>query len=339
MADKVWVLESPTIKPDRGGGTASGQTETSESGSTPAVASTLSLLIWGAGQFYLRKFKSGLLFLLLMVNFYWISVLAILNRHFLLPFLEPFHIRRSGTLTGIEVFITTGLVIWIFNVLHAYYRAQNIQGTPFNGIDHPVLAILGAFLIPGWGQLLNGQPKKAAIFLLFSAAGLAAAAVPVLVLFSWPMLVSVDDRIAAEWLLVAAGVVLPVVLLMWLIGIYDTVKVGLDPVKKEPFRKRFEYGVNRIRIKGLSRGVLPHLKIFLLWVLILAFTLVLCYFYFPLRSYSPVLRSLEIGTKNRGMVLTPSLIGHLRESISRTPTLRFKDRLPESPPPSPPVNQ
>lgn len=50
-------------------------------------------------------------------------------------------------------------------------------------------------------------------------------------------------------------------------GIHDALKVGLDPLKKEPLRKRFKYAINRVRVKGPDRGVVPQLKVTLMWVL------------------------------------------------------------------------
>ncbi|MBI3596257.1 MAG: hypothetical protein HY203_03780 [Nitrospirae bacterium] len=313
--------------------------QTPLNGKSPAVAATLSLLIWGGGQFYTRKLKWGFLFILLMANYSLIPALGIVYWNFLTPILETFHITRSDGLMGIEALWLTGLIFWIFNVLHAYYSAEKNRAKPFDGINHPMLVTLCSFLIPGWGQLLNGQPKKAGFFLIFAAAGFAAMTVPVPIFFIWPMLVTIDDRIAVEWMIVAAAVISPLVLLMWLIGLYDAVRVGLDPVKKERLRSRFEYAINRIRIKGLARGVLPQMKVFLMLALFLAFTLVLGVFYFPLENYVPLLQSLEKATAERGMVLTPYLIDHLREAIAPEESFHSEDRSPRSPRTSPAVNR
>jgi hypothetical protein len=69
----------------------------------------------------------------------------------------------------------------------------------------------------------------------------------------------------------------PFLLLAWIMGIYDALKVGLDPLKKDPLRKRFKYAINRIRVKGLARGVVPQLKVTLMWVLLLVLSLLISY--------------------------------------------------------------
>jgi TM2 domain-containing membrane protein YozV len=339
MPEKVWVLESPTIKSDKKDGTATKVTEPTEAGKNPAIAATLSLFIWGTGQFYNRKWKWGLLFILMMVNFYGISALVIVYWNILAPYLETFHITPSNALMGTEAFWLMGLIFWVSNVLHAYYGAEKNRTKPFEGINHPFLVSLCSFLIPGWGQLLNGQPKKAFFFLIIAAAGFAAVTAPVSIFFIWPLLAAIDDRIAAEWMVVAAVVIFPLVLLMWLVGLYDAVKVGLDPVKKEPLRNRFEYAINRIRIKGLARGVLPQMKVFLMLASFLVLTLALGYFYFPLNNYAPLLRSLEKATEDRGMVLTPYLIDHLLDTMAPDGTFNSEARSPRSPHTLPPVNR
>jgi len=339
MPEKVWVLENPTIKSEKKDGTVAKVTEPTESGKNPALAATLSLLIWGMGQFYNRKWKWGLLFILLMANFYGTPALVIGYWPIIAPYLETLHITRSNALMGTEAFWMIGLIFWIFNVLHAYYGAEKNRMQPFEGINHPVLVTLCSFLIPGWGQLLNGQPKKAFFFLVFAAGGCAAVTAPVSIFFIWPMLATIDDRIAVEWMVVAAAGIFPLVFLMWMIGLYDAVKVGLDPVKKESLRNRFGYAINRIRIKGLARGVLPQMKVFLMLALFLALTLALGYFYFPLNNYAPLLRSLEIATEDRGMVLTPYLIDHLLYTMAPDGSFHSEARSPRPPHTPPTVNR
>ncbi|HUK56780.1 MAG TPA: hypothetical protein VLY20_09005 [Nitrospiria bacterium] len=337
MPKQVWVLEDPIKKNLSRDGTSKDAPDPSLKGKSPAVAATLSLLIWGVGQFYVLEIKSGFLFVLLMANFYSIPALLIIYWNFLAPFLETFHIAGSVAFMVIAAFGLSGLIFWIFNILHAYYAADKNRTKPFEGIGHPLPVMFCSLLVPGWGQLLNGQPKKAFFFLIFAVLGFTAVTVPLSISFIWPMLVTVEDRIAVEWMIVAAVVVAPFVPLIWMIGLYDAVKVVLDPVKKEPLRSRFGYAVNRIRLKGLARGILPPIKVFLMLVLFLAFTLILVYFYFPLKNYAPILRSLEKASAERRMILTPYLLDHLRRAVSPEASFRSADPLPGSPRTPPPA--
>jgi TM2 domain-containing membrane protein YozV len=315
MTGQVWVIESEAEKRRRRAARAEAQRPI-EPDRNPALAATLSLLIWGMGQFYTRRAQSGFLFLLLMVNFLVILGLAFFYWNFFAAFLDRVQIGRTNACVVIGTLCVASLLIWVFNILHAYYSADNKRAEPFGGIEHPLLSTLCSALIPGWGQILNGQPKKALIYLIFSAVGLAAGTVTILAAGLWPRLNSVDDRIAVEWMVVGAAVVAPALVIIWLIAIYDAAKVGWDPVKKEPLRKRFEYAINRIRIKGLARGLVPQIKVFLMLTLFLILSAVLSYYYFPVRDYAPVLQSLEKTSADRRMVLTPYLIDHLLQVIA-----------------------
>ena len=325
MPEQVWVIQDSTKNPAPRTQPDAEAPRPLRTQKSPAVAATLSLLIWGAGQFYNRQSKLGLLFILLMANLYTILGLAFVYWNFLAPLLERFHIARSEALMGIGIIYLTGLIVWILNILHAYYKADRNRTGPFEGVHHPLLVTFCSTLFPGWGQLLNGQPKKAFIFLISAAAGFTAVTALLLSRLLWPTLETIDDRIAIEWMIVAAVVSSPLVLVMWLIGIYDAVKVGLDPVKKEPLHKRFEYAINRIRIKGLARGLLPQLKVFLMLVLLLTLTLVIGRYYFPVKSYAPLLQSLEEASVERRMVLIPYLLDHLRRTISPEEPSRSAD--------------
>jgi len=327
MMGQVYVIESEAEKRRRKAALTEAQ-HPAEPDRNPATAATLSLLIWGMGQFYTGKSRSSLLYFLFMINFGIIVGLQFFYWSFFATFLEKAHIDRSNVSFVIGAICVTGLLIWVVNIIHAYYCASINRSTPYEGTGHPFLATFCSVLIPGWGQLVNGQPKKAMVFLIFAAIGLAAGTATILAALLWPRFISVDDRVAVEWLFVAAVFVAPPFLLIWLVGIYDAAKVGWDPVKKEPMRKRFEYAINRIRIKGLARGFLPHAKMFLMLTLLLILSGVVGYYYFPVKNYAPVLETLEIKSKEDGMVLIPYLIGHLRLDIENG----FRDPSVQSPP-------
>lgn len=327
MPEQVWILKDPTKRVSPRDGPAAEEPQPTLKGKKPAVAATLSLLIWGTGQFYVRQMKSGILFLLLMANLCSVIGLVFFYWNFFTAFLDRVHIGRSNASAVVGTICVTALLIWIFNILHAYYNADNKRVVTYEQAGHPLLAPFCSALVPGWGQLLNGQPKKAFIFLIFAGAGLAAGTVLILTMMVWPRLNNVDDRIAVEWLIVAAVVISPPVLFMWLMSIFDAAKVGRDPVKKEPLRKRFEYAVNRIRIKGLARGILPQFKVFFMLMLFLILSAVVFHSYFPIKNYAPILQSLEKTSEDRRMVLTPYLIDHLLHAIANEDRSRSADPL------------
>ena len=118
-----------------------------------------------------------------------------------------------------------------------------------------------------------------------------------------------------EKILIAAVLAVPLLLLTWLIGIYDAGRVSLDPNKKERLWNRMKYAVNRLRMKG-ARGVMPRLEVFLMLILFLTFLSVYSYSYFPKRFYADRLELLQTAFSEKGMVLIPDLIGRTLDRIS-----------------------
>jgi hypothetical protein len=96
--------------------------------------------------------------------------------------------------------------------------------------------------------------------------------------------------------------------LVWLLNIYDALKVSLDPLKKEPLRKRVKYAINRLRIKGWARGVLPQAKLTFMLGLLLALCLTVSYYYLPRKNYVVLLQGLQTRLYQQKMILLPYLI-------------------------------
>jgi TM2 domain-containing membrane protein YozV len=312
MPDKnVWVIEDskrPSISP---------QAATSRPlEKNPALAFSLSLLLWGGGQIYNRQRVLGLFFLLLMTIFYAILALAIQFWDFIAPFLKSSSIAPSDAFAAYGIFYLSGLIFWAFNALHAYYKASRTRTGPFQGIENRLLPPLCSLVIPGWGQFLNGQPKKGGFFLIFALVGHFVLAASLLIFLLWPALDADTDRLFLEQVLAVALLLSPLFLLMWGVGIYDALRVCVNPLKKEPLRKRVEYAINRIRIKGWKRGVIAQAKLTLLLSLFLVLSLSLGYYYFPQSYYVATLQDLQVQLTKQKMVLIPRLIDRFLQTIS-----------------------
>src|SRR5207245_11075718 len=62
---------------------------------------------------------------------------------------------------SVDVFL---IFFMIDNVWQAY-RAAEARGAQLTGLHRPLVAGVASLLVPGWGQMLNGQMGKAIIFL------------------------------------------------------------------------------------------------------------------------------------------------------------------------------
>jgi len=287
-----------------------------QAGRNPAVAVSLSLWVWGGGQFYNRQWQLGFLYFLFMINFYLFPGVVI---HYWTPIetgLATLDVTASEILATLGIFCLTGLMIWVVNAVQAYYGAHDDgdEPVPFEGVRNPLLPAVCSLLIPGWGQFLNGQTKKGVCFLAAAMTGLFAVAVALAVPFLWPTFNNEIDRRFAEGALVIAWLLIPPVLLIWGAGVYDAVKVCIDPLKKQPIRERMKAAVNRMRMKGW-RGLLCRLELTLMFSLYLVFCLAVSRYYFPKDYYAALLNDLRVRAAQQQMVIIPRRIDQLGRLI------------------------
>jgi TM2 domain-containing membrane protein YozV len=286
----------------------------------PALAFSLSLLIWGGGQVYTRHYQLGVLYFLLMTNFYLFLWLLVTYWRPLTALLKTFDISSSQLLVPCGAFVVAGLLLWIVNAIHAYALAGSDRAEAFEGVSNPVLPALCSLLLPGWGQFLNGQMKKGACFLIIAMVGLFSVGCIVLVPYLWPTLEETFDRLFVERVLLVAVLLSPLALLLWGVSAYDALRVGLDPLKKEPLHKRFEYALNRMRMKGWP-WVLRRVELTVMFGLYLVFLLALSQHYFPQDYYAAKLKNLQVRTAERHMVLIPRQIDRFLYRVFPTPHL------------------
>lgn len=189
------------------------------------IASTLSLLVCGAGQVYNGQRKLGLLLFLT-------ELLAVIGHGSLMKSWSDlaklgylFQITETQMLLTVAAADFLLIFFLLFNVGQAYRRAEKFA-MPYEGLGMPTLSACASTLIPGWGQILNGQPGKALAFLFFLFAGVYAAAVG----FIYPFSLHLTDLRVEEFLL--RGEALAILGfgffagLIWMLSIYDAFLVA-----------------------------------------------------------------------------------------------------------------
>lgn len=311
--DRVWVLEDPDERPRvRKKSTATPPPRVQKN---PAVAFSWSILVWGGGQIYRNQGSIGALLLLLMVNFYADPVLIWLYRDPVLAWLRGLAITSSQILTAATLFYFSGLLVWLSSAEQAYHRITADRTEPFRGIDSSWIPTVCSMVLPGWGQFLNGQAQKGALFLLVGLLGFFAVPTALLIWFFWPHLETATDRLFWERNLVALIFVTPIVLLLWPLNCFDALKVSLDETKKEPVFKRLEYANNRRRMFGWGRGVFPFFKQTVTFALVLVLCATIAYYAFPRDYYVTLLQHLQVQLSQQHMVLIPQLIGRLLHHV------------------------
>jgi hypothetical protein len=319
MSKKVWVIEDPheepvfkTPKPER---IISAAQYTNIKQVNPALAYSFSLLIWGSGQFYNRQWKLGILFMLLMINFYLIMSIVIMYWEPIKTSCGPLCDNNSGILITSISFYLSGLIIWHFNALQAYFKTYKINAKSFKGISIRLLPVICSLLMPGWGQFLNGQTKKGLLFQTFALAGLAAFPTIFIIFLFWPILEASRARIILEWIFTISIFLAPLILMMWLFSIFDAAKVNINDIKKEHLSKRIKYAINkfrhRIQLYGWKNAMIFYIKRTVLISLFLIL-FVISYHFFPTNYYIHKLQNMGNHMSQKEMTVIPNLIKRLK---------------------------
>jgi len=324
MSQKVWVIrdgpEKQVSAARTGQGISSAYQQKSATRRNPSLAYSLSIIIWGCGQFYNRQRWLGILFLLFMINLYLLMGGAVMYLESVKSFFESIYVDCSGTLLVCGFFYLSGLIFWHFNAWHAYFKSIKINaGSPKEGIKLTLLPAVCSLLMPGWGQLLNGQTKKGLFFQLFAFTGLATLpSVPIIFLL-WPALEASRSRLIVEWIFSIGIILSPLILMMWIFSIFDAAKVSIDNTKKEPLPVRIRYAAYRFRhyiqIYGWKNAVLPLIKRTTLAILLLIFC-VINYHHVPKKFYMQQLQNLGNRLSEREMTVIPGIIKNLPDSMS-----------------------
>ncbi|UCD85592.1 MAG: hypothetical protein JSU92_05220 [Deltaproteobacteria bacterium] len=272
---------------------------------SPLWAATLSLFLWGLGQLYNKQYREGVLFFLLMM--FWASIFYFtLNLWNRLP-LGSLAIFLS--LTGLSLL---GISFWTYQIFEAYRAANRKKSTEFSGMENALIAAVASILIPGWGQLINGQPKKATFFLPFHFLRCWLTGLFWLTPFLWQHLSVGPEKIFFEKFLLGISLTIPLIVIFCLLSISDAIKIAQHPGKREPLRKRIKYAWNRWRIKmpRVKVSKLRKRRVVLLVLLLLALAAVyLSSIYFPVKQdYLSKMTELEQKLEDAGFVIIPEYL-------------------------------
>jgi len=284
----------------------------------PAMAYSLSLLIWGCGHLYLRRWKSGILLFLYMIMFYLFMIVTVIDWTAIVSIFGSLNISRSETLLVFGFFYLSGLVIWYFNSCLAYFGAVKLNNTSFKGVKSVFLPVVCSLLMPGWGQFLNGQPKKGLCFQLFSLTGFFALPAIYITFLFWPALEVSKARLMMEWIFTMSLIFTPILVMVWLFGVYDAARVSMNNIKKEPLRKRIGYQINRCRhvaqVYGWKNVIFLIVWRLVIVILLLAFG-AFSYHHIPKRYYVQQLTDLSGKISQEGMTVLPTFINYMRNNI------------------------
>jgi TM2 domain-containing membrane protein YozV len=314
--EKVWVVADPDERPKVRETRPVRKEKPLHAGKSPAVAYSLSMLFWGAGQLYNHRRGKGAAFMALMFLTESGTIFALFYREALLSFLAVLGISRTKSLLLAEIILLGILIFWPCNACDAYYLTSKKQKTPFTGVSSRLYPALCSLIVPGWGQFLNGQPIKGSVFTGFWVIGLFSIITLPLVYLAWTSLEPSDTRSIIELIFAGTILFIPVIPLLWIFSTYDALQVSLDEYRKESLWERIKAANNRRRVHGWMRGVFPQIKGTIALGLFLTLLVIMVRDYFPASYYHEVLASTRLLLTKRGMTLLPELIDKLQPLIT-----------------------
>jgi len=322
MGKKIWVIEDSPEKQVSATRTSQTNISTFQQKNTeqrnPSLAYSLSIIIWGCGQFYNKQWRSGTLFFLFMIMFYAFMGIAVMNWESIASVFESVYVNRSEAFIILSIFYLLGLLVWHYNAWQAYFRSININQKAPKGLKGTLLPGVCSLLMPGWGQLLNGQTKKGLFFVLFFLTGLVTLPFIVVTLLVWPTLDASRSRIIIEWIFSISVILSPFLLFIWIVNIFDAIIVSMDNTKKESLRIKIKYATKRFRyhiqVYGWKNALLALIKRSTLAILLL----ICCgisYHYVPKKFYMQQLQNIEKQMSEKDMTVIPTIIKKLSNNV------------------------
>ncbi len=131
---------------------------------SPATAGSLSLFVWGLGQFYNGDVRLATLFLLCEIQVLAFHYLLYRMWDPILGFVRIWFVSEWELMLYASSIDFCLIFFMIYNVAQAY-RGAEARGGQVSRSRLPLVPGVASALIPGWGQMLNGQLGKATFFL------------------------------------------------------------------------------------------------------------------------------------------------------------------------------
>lgn len=319
MKQKVWfVFDEPhwaevpekgeTVAPAAADMPAAGQAPGDPAPKNPAVSFSLSMVIWGSGHFYSRAYVFSALWLLGMLLFYAPLFAMLFFRDAAGRLLAEFGIPASILMAGVVGYLGIGMVCWLANAIQAYHRAMRLRSGAFLGVDKEYWPPLCSLLFPGWGQFLNGQPGKGLFYLCWGGLGILVAGSLGIFWYVWPDLQATPAAHSLEICLIAALLLIPLVLLVWVVSAFDafvTYKALLiDKLRKHPNADQTRKGLT-------ARHIFPRWNAVLVLLLVMSVGNQI----FPRAYYLDALERLRGVTLSYHLEIIPDLIGKVLAMI------------------------
>ena len=307
MTEKVFVLDDSFESPPRSHKPA--EEEAAPEAKNPARAASLSLFLWGGGDFYNGQRARGRWLLVLQILYAGFFIGAGLSWPDLIGWLDRYFRFETTVPALLILLVTWGMVGWVWGAFHAYREADRGR-EPFAGKEREGIAALCSWAVPGWGQYLNGQRLKGAIFhALFFLEGLAW--ITLLAAYTgFETLRRPENRAFLETVLLGAAAALPLPTFGRLLSAYDAFMVARYPGLRQPLWHRMKFALSHPRFPSLKRWIQA-----LVLILLLVAADFLTSFISPRAFFARQATSLAHHLRGKGMIQIPALLNTFRDRL------------------------
>lgn len=313
MPEKLYVLGEFPDTPQ------ANRADTGKSQRDPARAASLSLFLWGGGQLYNGQRAIADWLLLLQVLFFGAVAVGGIFWSRLARWLD-WYFRFDTTVPGLlTLLFLWGAAGWVGGAFQAYRKADSRGPVPFTGKERDAIAALCSLAIPGWGQYLNGQPRKGAAFQALALLEGLAWLTLLAVYAGFESLRRPENRAVLEGGLLAAAAALPLLAFTHVVSAYDAFKVARYPGLRRNLFTRMQFAWTRYRI-GAPRQ-LPSTKRrirALVLILLLVLADLVAIFYSPRSFYADQAAWVAHHLRGKGMVRVPALLDTFRERLAQS---------------------
>ena len=186
----------------------------------PWLSATASLAVWGGGQWVNREPGLALLFASLEgLAVAWAFCLAAAWESWAwlgwIFFVDETTLRAAVAVAGLAV-----PAVGMLSISQAYLRAERRPDARALA-PPPLVSCVASAVVPGWGQLLNGQIAKAILFLGVWAYGVYLVSVSQLQPTMWAWVDPTEVRLGAARLTWGSMIALVLAMFAWVLAAYD----------------------------------------------------------------------------------------------------------------------
>jgi TM2 domain-containing membrane protein YozV len=307
VKQKVWAIDDPTWQdsseqtrkevPPQGRREADNPSSTVSSTKSPALSFSFSMVLWGSGQIFIGAYRPGVIFMAIMLLFYGTLSAVLFFGGFAGRFIAEIGIPMPVMVAGAVVYLFAGLACWLANAVDAYYRTTRIRIERFRGLDNELWPLFGSLLFPGWGQFLNGQPKKGLFFLSCGGLGIFSGIFLALTRYIWPVFGKGPVGHALELFLIVSAYD----------AFFSCKQLFLEKLRRNP-------SIDNSRKRVTVKGIMPRLSAILALLLAISVGNQLV----PKGYYRHCLERIRSEAIKHEMDLIPALMGKAIEVLDTT---------------------